>query len=756
MKLDACIKKINKYLASNDAQPLLVDIQNSDDLEKVLTHFGVDGNLILDASKFCKKDELPRMETLLENISSETKNCFLIGLTSFLRFYGEEELRNYLRNIINMSISGHVVVMTYQCQKLLSFSDLRLSRRIFLYDGGAVPFPKLTFVSKELPVPSCECVVDGIDEVADKIEKNSYSDIFVVTSKNKKVFEKSVYNIVDMSNAFEIVAEKDNILKSLDESIGTDSQWEYLLELLNKGRKFTEICNDEFGNYQSLEIAISNYLSYPDNKKWLYFIALKLFGSQNNKYLDSAVKKAVNQSTLVREIYRGILSFTHTDKDFEKTYQDRKKLLLSLESPIDEVIDFCKVVMQKEKDAIYYLTDNSRQEKELIIILLEKYYQGEDKNTLEKILEPIYKDLYLYIKDYRYNKPLLDKYFSLYTHSKVINKVLPEMEKLVNEQATLREYNLLLEPRTAKIDEIDKENSQLYFMDAMGVEYLSYIFAKCKERKLMVDITICTANLPSITSKNKEFVAEFERKGIIVNSEKRLDEIKHHGTDDYDYRQRKQPVHLIEELRIIGETLEKIKLKLSQGVYEKAIMVSDHGASRLAVIHDTENMWEMESKGEHSGRCCPKTDADVQTPFATEEDGFWVLANYDRFRGGRKANVEVHGGATLEEVVVPIIEITKATDDIEVLLLDDVITVSFRKKAAIRLFSKTKLKNVSVCIEGTFYEAQELDNNIYQVNMPLLKKAKRYTVDVYTSNNLIASGLTFEIKKESSQEKDLL
>lgn len=101
-------------------------------------------------------------------------------------------------------------------------------------------------------------------------------------------------------------------------------------------------------------------------------------------------------------------------------------------------------------------------------------------------------------------------------------------------------------------------------------------------------------------------------------------------------------------------------------------------------------------------------------------------------------------------------KLAKATDDIEVSLLDDVITVSFRKKAAIRLFSKTKLKNVSVCIEGTFYEAQELDNNIYQVNMPLLKKAKHYTVDVYTSNNLIASGLTFEIKKESSQEKDLL
>ena len=42
---------------------------------------------------------------------------------------------------------------------------------------------------------------------------------------------------------------------------------------------------------------------------------------------------------------------------------------------------------------------------------------------------------------------------------------------------------------------------------------------------------------------------------------------------------------------------------------------------------------------------------------------------------------------------------------------------------------------------------------MYLVDMPQLKKAKRYSVDVYASNNLIATGLSFEIKKESSQEK---
>lgn len=186
----------------------------------------------------------------------------------------------------------------------------------------------------------------------------------------------------------------------------------------------------------------------------------------------------------------------HTDRDFDNFYQTRKSLLIAFGNPVDEVVDFCKVVLQKEEKAIYYLTDNTRQEKELIFSLLEKYYQSMEKSGIEKILSVVYPDLCAYIRDYRYNIPLLDRYFSLYTYSKIINKVVPELEEIVEKQAVLREYNLLLEPRTVKMDEIDKTASQLYFMDAMGVEYLSYILAKCKDKELMANITICCANLP--------------------------------------------------------------------------------------------------------------------------------------------------------------------------------------------------------------------------------------------------------------------
>ena len=99
---------------------------------------------------------------------------------------------------------------------------------------------------------------------------------------------------------------------------------------------------------------------------------------------------------------------------------------------------------------------------------------------------------------------------------------------------------------------------------------------------------------------------------------------------------------------------------------EKIILTSDHGASRLAVMFGRENKFKMNSNGEHSGRCCPINELDEKPTCATEENGYWVLANYDKFAGGRLSSVEVHGGATLEEILVPVIEFTLQGANVEV------------------------------------------------------------------------------------------
>lgn len=429
--------------------------------------------------------------------------------------------------------------------------------------------------------------------------------------------------------------------------------------------------------------------------------------------------------------------------------------------------DFCAIVLSKEKNAIYYLTDNTQSEKETIFALLDKYGDEYAREEVLSALKLVYPALYQYLSPYQFGNEFLNSYFQEYKYQKVLNRIFPEFDEIVKEQAVKREYNLILEPRAAKIESIDRSGAQLYFVDAMGVEFLGYIVSVCKDLGIQARISVCSCELPSITSENKEFLDLFVSEEFPIVDIKDLDDIKHHGKHDFNYIHTKLPIHLSMELDIICELLTKIKSSLMAGNIQKAVLVADHGASRLAVIHETENIWEMSSRGVHSGRCCLRTDVEQQPSYATDAGNFWALANYDRFRGGRKASVEVHGGATLEEVTVPIIELTYSSTRVEVLLfpmnvasigLDEVpeIKVSYRKKAAVKIFATEKLQDVSICIGGRFYPATAMGSNFYSVEMPDIKKAGTYSVGVYADGNIVADKLPLIVKKEGAREKDLL
>ena len=503
------------------------------------------------------------------------------------------------------------------------------------------------------------------------------------------------------------------------------------------------------------------------SRLWLYFVGLKLFGAKNNWCLNNAALKSSVLGDLIPNLYRGILSKSINDSDYWDCYESRKMLLNQIDNPSAELTAYCKVVVAKGKNAIYYLTDNTIQEKEAIFSFLDQYGVNFKLDDLMGILKRVYPDLYAYLQPYRFRNELLDKYFQDYKYQKIINKLLPEFESVVLDQAEKREYNLILDPRSTIIEKLNTNDSLLYFIDAMGVEFLGYVLSACRELQLNAKIHICRCELPSITSRNKEFLELWDDSRIV--SIKDIDDIKHHGKYDYDYYSNsKLPLHLIKELETIKSTLEKIRNKLiNGGTINRAVIIADHGASRLAVLHDTENVWEMKEKGQHSGRCCPKSDVDIQPDYATDAGDFWALANYDRFKGGRKANVEVHGGATLEEICIPIIELTYSDGKTEVhLLREDAesvdftgtleIEVSFRKKASIKVFMTAELPDVSVTVDGKLYEAEPLGNGFYRVDMPDLRKPGTYSVDVYSGDNKVAEKLSFIVKREGQRENNLL
>ncbi len=776
MSIGEVIRKIDRYLKKEAVGSLVVDVQNKTDLEAIVTWYQLPHNTFIFASDadICNPDEFPTVDRLLDRLSKENKNFFVREISSFYMLKGERELLQELKELLSMSIAGHVIILTYRCEdylRTLIKNDRRLENRIYILSGEQTPRPSLIFTIKGFKHDKSQTVVNGIHKIAKIIESDIAETIYVETAKSKAAFPFSLYSISEMRSPYEILCNFDRLTLELAQSFGTEEEWEYAVSEFQAYHTWEQLISAKIGNVQNLDLVISNFSLNAENKYWvwLYFIGMKLFGAGSDQYLNNAMAKANSPTDLIKNIYRLILEIDSEDIRFEAVYNRRKVLLRALGNPEDEVVNYCKIVISKEKKALNYLTDNTIQEKELVFKILDKYGLDYERSELLDVLKRVYPDLYFYLTPYHFRNDILDHYFQEYKFQKVINKIFPEFMDLVEQQAINRDYNVLLQPRSSFVENIDTTQAQTYFMDAMGVEYLGFIMSRCRDLQLMAKVTVCRCELPSITSRNKEFWEELSTARFPIISIDKIDKIKHHGEEGYDYNRedRKLPIHLIRELEIIDELLKKVKVNLVAGNFNKAILIADHGASRLAVIHETENLWAMESGGMHSGRCCPKSELDERPNSAADADDFWALANYDRFKGSRKANVEVHGGATLEEVTVPIIEITYLSNAIEVKLMPidapvnfigtPEITVSFRKKAAIKIFATQSLMDVSVEIDGHTYDAKAVDDNFYVVSeMPDIRRAKSYTVNVYACGNLIADSLPLVVRKESGSEKSIL
>ena len=751
--------RINNYLRTKKTWPIIVDVQTKEDLSDIKEFFNIGNNKFLYANRFCRQDGAFRLEDFYNSVSNNTDDTFVIGLTAFLKIQGESFLKKVLKELLSKSISGHIVIVTYQCREYLCFSDTRFSERgqIVIASGEQDSAPNICLISPDL-ADAFPNSYQGIEEISCAVEKDTKDTIYIATAIGDQTFANSIYSISRMSNGYDILCNRDSRTKSIPVSFGTAEQWNYALKIMGLDRDWMTLVLQEFGSLSNLSRAIVSFSQFEEKKQWLYFILLSIFGSKDNRYLQLAVQNTYSYAVLIKSVYRTILSIDINRSEFKKLYSQRKSILNELPEFNSEIVEFCKVVSVKEKDAIYYLTDLTQPEKERIIEWLDVYGFEYNNKELISILNIVYPDLAKYLSPYRYKNEFLDQYFSNYKYQKVINRIMPSFEAIVDEQSYQLDFMDILPARTTLIDKIDVTDSQAYFFDALGVEYLSFIQDKCNEYGLASNISCARCELPSLTSFNKEFVSTFNDKGCSVANIKSLDEIKHHGENNFDYEKVKMPIYLITELEIIDSLLKKVKAKIDSGIYKKAIIVSDHGASRLAVLHNTENSWSMATKGVHSGRCCPMNEIDTKPEFAIEEEGFWVLANYDRFQGSRKSNCEVHGGATIEEVAVPIIEITQKQLAVEAFIVDSskVIHLGAKEHAVIKLYVGVKSNNIAIRVNGIYYDAEPTSENyIYKVDLIDLTKKGKYSCDILNGNDEIALNQTFEIKKKGFSETNL-
>lgn len=775
--IDSCFREISDYFGREKMGfPLIVNSESYTIYHEIMERLEADESKnVASAWENCAPNELPDLQKLEKGIY-QMPNVVLLGISQACMLRSEQTLKEHIGKLANKSIQGYAMILLEHCEPILKDlikKDLRLANRIVFVESKRSDLPRIKIAKKNTPLLNGEVVyspkellrylIHLTDEMLQKRPQ-----ITMVTNLPIALFKMSMYGISEADGVYESIKNKYSDLGNVvEKAAGTEEQWYWIGKKLQEAGSFSDLICQTWNSTENLGTHIDSvYDEENENKKWLLWLALKVFGSKENSYLQLVLNESKQYSNFERDIVMKLLDLDYGTSQYTKYYMARKKVMDQLPENLALVHEYCVKSEIRSKNGIYYLTDSSEEEKHRIFELLETYdYSEEEILKAMYLIAPRIGD---YLEKFQFdatNLQLTDadaafrndltEYFYQYKLQKLTNKIKPNFLQIVNDYAVMKPKPIYkIQPRSSYINQLVREEAEPYFFDALGVEYLSYIQKRCKQYGLVMEVKVARCNLPSITMLNKEFEGKFPVECKPISE---LDELKHHS-QKYNYQETKEPVHLYEELEIIDKELKKIYYRLLNEKVKKIAILSDHGASRLAVIygHENNSKIQLEEKGIHSGRCCPVKE-DPNIPQATYENGYAILGNYERFKGSRKANVEVHGGASLEEVLVPIITLTRKTDRAEYYFENDTIELKQRQIASICLFCTIPMKEPKICVNGIFYQGKFGDDKKHAIfSMPELKRSRELMAEIYEGDSYLGISLPFRIKKLTAKENDLL
>ena len=736
---------VKSYLANAKGAPFFYAV-GDENYNQILSELKQNSVIVDRISNFCPKDDkFPDIDDVIDYFRTldtdyRQNKHVLIGLGEYLALRGSAFTEKILRRLDKTTLGTARVVLLLRCVtqqvNALQMDDNRIVEQNRLYiEENAVSSVTVTctsyFSQKDMAIGVKKLLHDLEDGLSCNIHAISaldFSQSLVPVSYIKTPFEAIQYVIPGVE---------------LTDSMGTTAQWEqFYQELLRCNGSLDKLfsrydCADDF------EEDIYEKCAGLEFNNWVFYISLKQnYDRIQNDYLAYVVANTDCYEDLRINLLTGIVHIPRSDRRFHNLYTERKKLVKGF--PESEIAAFIRENQIDQMESIYRYTDNTKMEREAIISWVAQHgYIAE--------IEIIYPALAQYLGEYVFDcgglSDELTKYFKQYRLMKVTNQITPEFLAQVEQNAQKLPYTHL-ETRDSAILRIpDKKDAFLYWIDALGVEYLSYIAILAKKKGLSIHVDIAYVELPTITSINKGFFEKWA--GSKKEKEPRLDEIKHKEEGGYFYKPGQAPVHLASELEVIRKSIDRAATELAMHTCKTFVIASDHGASRLAVIHHQEEKYDTDTKGEHSGRCC-KEFADADLPQAICENGYLVLADYGRFKNSRAANVEVHGGASLEEVIVPIITLSlkKQCDLIIELLNADAIYCDRRLGTTIQLYisDADNTQSISVVIDEKRYAAKGSDKTHYEVNLYDMRRAKKnVSAAIYDGDDLIGT-VHFDIK----------
>ena len=404
---------------------------------------------------------------------------------------------------------------------------------------------------------------------------------------------------------------------------------------------------------------MSKWKNLPDSHKM--FVALWLKLHPDGSYTSHCFAQAPNINHVPERIMLEIFNVQMNKPEWINEYRQLVSVMTMLPddrffAELDQIPAF--------ETRLDFMTGTSKKERVYLLRMVGKWMRADYPQvaTSQKLKE-IYPELFYYLTNTIHQTDAdFTGYMSRYKAHKLEN-TLP-----IDDDTHFGGFQTeVYDNRYAVLADCVDEDTVILWIDAMGAEWISLLnWAITQHCDATVQITsIVQANIPTETCYNNLW-AEMD---VPYDKQDKLDKLAHMGViDEPDYYSCVE-----EQLAFIASIHTKVTELMKR--HHRVIITGDHGTSRLAArcFHTKDGMLVPQDATVHSHGRYSKLPQDatyvapnVKTIQKADGSQYAVFTNYDHFKqSGFAAGVddddpiygEVHGGATPEEILVPIIVI---------------------------------------------------------------------------------------------------
>lgn len=725
----------------------------------------IDGAEMLPSSAlFGGPDIMPRYENLLQPEYS-SKWVVLTGVSEYLRLFGKSEMqsRRFAKiwgHPFPTSYLGRIIIPLWGCETVLYDQSLHLMEDLRRVEDCY--FSCLDEDDEEEQSFTLDVYSDSFRDYKDRLTDDhavvldglkEWYDYWAKPSANikKMVLITARFESVQQTNGditVHVMSDKLSLIKGrmkggdllTSENCPVESQ-DILLDAALEGHSLDNAILSAFNQvkFSGMDV-MGKWKELNNGERQLACLWYQIH--QDGSYLCHCLSNAKDMRDVEFRVLHEIFSHYSSRPEWIKESQDAiDKLGVTRDGRyLEEVAKIPDASCQ-----LKFLSCKTSQERSYLLQLIGKALRTDGDEILDnQDLHKIYPKLSAYLDGEPYDDEDLRGYMKRYKSHKLAN-TLPEDETLFFGGITIDDYKF----RYPVLLEYLDDDCYVLWIDALGVEWMPLLLRSLQEKcdGKIVGYGFGQANLPTETEFNMQWK---DMKNVKYGKLDKLDKLAHKGVvDDSNYYS-----CVDEQIRFVSDEIPAKVASLMRD-HHRVIVTSDHGTSRLAArfFHQRDGMDAPKGGMPRSHGRYALLASDI-TPYETQKvvtasDGnnYLVFRNYDHFKlSGNAAGAddeipiygEVHGGATPEEALVPIIAMEgKTKPKLKGEWENETVKISMRKAKATITFNQPVHKleaKIGSCIAQAI---QCGDNRKWELEFPGIHEGANCDVTVIADGKLV-------------------